>query len=124
MTCFQRVSTIMQLNKTAKFAVTLNSRIRKKFENKVCNFLISDVCDDIKNQSFAIHFTAYNYFNLKIIFEHENVCCYILQGNYAVKLELSHILWNISEFDLFLDELQEELELRIPDKYLIKHGWT
>lgn len=114
----------MQLNKTVKFAITLNSRIRKKFGYKVRDFLISDVCDDIEKQSFATHFTAYNYFNLKIIFEYENVCCYIMQGDYSMKLKLSQELWKFSKFDLFLDELQEELELRIPDKFLEKHGWA
>lgn len=41
-----------------------------------------------------------------------------------MKLKLSQELWDFSKFDLFLDELQEELELRIPDKFLKKHGWA
>ena len=28
-----------------------------------------------------------------------------------------------ADFDVFFMELQKELELRIPDKYLQAHGW-
>lgn len=43
----------MRLNSTARMAVTLNTKIRNKFGDKVRDFLISNVCDDNKKRSFS-----------------------------------------------------------------------
>ena len=40
-----------------------------------------------------------------------------------VALNNSQEWWDEANFDDFFEELQKELELRIPDKYLQAHGW-
>ena len=49
-------------------------------------------------------------------------CC-ISAGEYGLSLENSQKWWDTADFDVFFDDLERELELRIPDKFLKAKGW-
>lgn len=48
-----------------------------------------------------------------------NICF----GNRIIELENSQKMVDEADFNILFAELQKELELRIPDKYLKANGW-
>lgn len=73
-------------------------------------------------ESFEIRFIAYNYFS--VCFTSEiNFGCSILYGDKRMWLPNSQCNWETADFDVFFRELQQELEMRIPDKFLKARGW-
>ncbi len=49
-------------------------------------------------------------------------CC-ISYGERTVALSNSQQWWEEADFDVFFKELERELKLRIPDKFLKAHRW-
>ncbi|MDH6366894.1 MULTISPECIES: hypothetical protein [unclassified Breznakia] len=113
----------MQLNNTEKMAFEFDSKIRDFFGNRVDNFCVSNVIDDINHQSFTIEFTAYNYFNLMINYERGRMGAAISSGKLGIGITNSQKWYEEADFYTFFEELKNELELRIPDKYLKHYGW-
>ena len=48
---------------------------------------------------------------------------FFIFGEKLIALNNSQEWWDEADFDVFFMELQKELELRIPDKYLQTRGW-
>lgn len=113
----------MQLNDTEKMAMQFNNMAREKLEGKVNQFCILDVYDDVNNRAFSIEFIAYDYFPIRLNYDKGRFGCCIMYGKSAIDLHNSQKWWDEADFDIFFDELKEELELRIPDKFLKAHGW-
>lgn len=40
-----------------------------------------------------------------------------------ISLSCGHKCYSDTNMDVYLEEIKKELELRIPDKYLIANGW-
>ena len=85
--------------------------------DKVDKFCIFNVNDDVNHRAFSIDFEAYNYFVIRLNYDN------IIFGEKLIALNNSQEWWDEADFDVFFMELQKELELRIPDKYLQAHGW-
>ena len=113
----------MQLNDTQKMAIQFNKMAREKLEDRVKEFCVLDVYDDVNNRAFSVEFVAYDYFPIRCNYDKGRFGCCITYGNRTVALDNSQKWWNEANFDVFFEELKEELELRIPDKYLKAHGW-
>lgn len=113
----------MQLNETDKMALAFNEKVREKFGNRVDDFCIEDVTDDPNYRAFSIEFTAYNYFSLRLNYDRGRFGCCISTGKIGIDLENSQKWWDTADFDIFLEELKQEIELRIPDKFLKAKGW-
>lgn len=113
----------MQLNETDKMALQFNRRIREKFGERVGNFVIENVIDDPAYRSFSIKFKAYDYFPMRLNYDRGRFGCCIAMGETAIGLENSQKWWDSADFDIFFEELKQEIELRIPDKFLKAKGW-
>lgn len=113
----------MQLNETMKIAVNFNNKLRKYFGNRLDNFSIFNVVDDLNRRAFSVEFEAYNYFCIRINYDKGRLGCCIMNGNTGVLLENSQKWFEEADFNIFFQELKDEIELRIPDKFLMAHGW-
>ena len=113
----------MQLNETHEMAMNLNNNIKDYFGNRVGNFVIMNVNDDPNHREFTIEFLAYKYFYITLNYEKGRFGCGIQTGKHYISLDNSQKWYEKTDFNIFFKELKEELELRIPDKYLEAKGW-
>lgn len=105
-------------------AENLINRIKSFFGNKVDSFQISDVYDAPGHECFYVYFTAYNYYYIRISYDIGIIGCCIINGNNAnMVIETSQKQWETVDYNVFFREVKEEIELRIPDKFLEKKGW-
>ena len=112
-----------KLNDTHQMAIRFSTIAREKMGDKVDNFCIFNVNDDVNHRAFSIDFEAYNYFAIRLNYDQGRFGCNIISGERMIALNNSQGWWDEADFDVFLIELQKELELRIPAKYLQAHGW-
>ena len=112
-----------KLNDTHQMAIRFSTIAREKMGDKVDNFCIFNVNDDVNHREFSIDFEAYNYFVIRLNYDQGRFGCNIISGERMIGLNNSQEWWDKANFDIFFMELQKELELRIPDEYLRAHGW-
>ena len=112
-----------KLNDTHQMAIRFITIAREKMGDKVDKFRIFNVNDDVDHRAFSIDFEAYNYFVIRLNYGQGRFGCNIIAGERMIALNNSQEWWDEANFDIFFMELQKELELRIPDKYLRAHGW-
>ena len=112
-----------KLNDTHQMAIRFSTIAREKMGDKVDNFCIFNVNDDVNHRAFSIDFEAYNYFAIRLNYDQGRFGCNIISGERMIGLNNSQEWWDEANFDIFFMELQKELELRIPDEYLRAHGW-
>lgn len=114
----------MELNNTQKKALEVSKIIRDTFENRVSSAKIYDVADDAGYHSFKIGYIAYNYFSVVFQYEQDIIGCYIECGkNSCISLITDKCCYSDTDMHEYLSKVRNELELRIPDKYLKSKGW-
>lgn len=103
---------------------SIGKAIKEKFGEKIKGIEIFDVVNEPSHQAFKIRFIAYEYF--VVVFNYEldiiGFSIELNEGRY-VSLLNRHDCYSDISFDKYLEIVQENLELRIPDKYLKAHGW-
>ena len=110
-------------NKTTQMASDFCDMIMERFGNRVDDFVILDVIDDQNWRAFSVNFKIYNYFPIRLNYDRGKFGCCISSGEYGIGLDNSQEWWDTADFDIFFDDLERELELRIPDKFLEAKGW-
>ncbi len=95
----------------------------KYFHDKVKDFVVNNLYEDANHRSFSIEFNAYNYFPMKLNYDMGRMGYNICFGDRMISLDNSQKWWDEADFKILFEELQRELELRIPDKFLRIHGW-
>mgnify|MGYP007095676004 FL=1 len=110
-------------NKTTQMASDFCDMIMERFGNRVDDFSIVDVIDEPNWRSFGVEFFAYDYFVMRLNYDRGMFGCCICEGKFGIGLNSSQQNWNTADFDIFFDDLERELELRIPDKFLEAKGW-
>jgi len=113
----------MQDIKSRDMANKIIDQLGEKLGDRITDFVIDNVDEDINHRTFTIDFTAYNYYICLISYERGRFGCSIKNGEYYISLENSQKWYENADLDIFVKELKEELELRIPDKYLKAKGW-
>lgn len=93
------------------------------FKNRVKDFIIKDLIDNVNHKSFSIEFSAYEYFPIIFNYDMGKIGYNICFGTRIISLENSQKWWDEADFNKLFHELKEALELRIPDKYLQLNGW-
>ena len=93
------------------------------FKNRIKDFVIKDLVDDVNHKTFSIEFSAYEYFPIIFHYDMGRIGYNICFGTRIIALEGSQKWWDEADFNILFQELKEELELRIPDKFLKAHGW-
>lgn len=105
----------------------LSQEIIEKFEkffgDRISDFKVSDKMDE-PFVSFLIHFKLYNYFIIGFGYDRGSIGCGIVQDEYSVDVKISQGWYSHDEsLQTFLKELDEQVRLRIPDKYLEYYYW-
>jgi|SRR5690625_148592 len=112
----------MQLNEAEQLARNITKGLREYFGNKVDNFSIFNVMDK-PHIEFTIEFEAYNFFILYLNYDRGRFGCAIKYGNSGISLENSQKWYDKADMNIFFQELEQQLVLRIPDKFLEYYGW-
>lgn len=95
----------------------------EKFKDKMEDFEISNITE-APYKTFSVRFKAYDYFIVLFNYDRGVIGCSIQYGeNSFIGLKNSQKWYEKADFDVFCKELQEQLELRIPDKFLEANGW-
>ncbi len=110
----------MQLNETDQMALEFNRQARELLGNRVTDFVISDVIDDPNHRAFSSTFKAYDFFMVRLNYDRGNFSCCICTGETEFGLDNSQKYWDTADFDV---GFKQEIELRIPDKFLKAKGW-
>ena len=68
-------------------------------------------------------FVMYDYFTISFNYDRGRFGCYITNGDTSISLKNSQKWYDKADMNVFFKELQQQLELRIPDKFLEYNGW-
>ena len=115
----------MELNETEKFAVETSRMIRTHFGKRMDDTCIYDIVEEPNHRAFKIDFKAYDYFTIEFDYEND-LCEFFIVLTKEVKLSLTKepaVYSQITDWDSYLKGIKDELELRIPDKFLKAKGW-
>jgi len=93
------------------------------FNTRVKDFVIVDMVNDINYKSFSIEFDAYDYFPMIFNYDMGRISFSICFGTKRMGLKNSQKWWDETDINILLNELKEEIEIRIPDKFLVSRGW-
>lgn len=116
--------TIYRIRETAtQMADSIVHQFDTFFGKRFTDYIIGDVVNDSEYGFFSIKFCAYNYFPMLFEYDRGRFACYIDFGTRKIKLESSQKLWYNADFNIFFKEIRTQLELRIPDKFLVAKGW-
>ena len=99
-------------------------KIKKIFGNKIRGIEYYDVVEEAGHWSFKIGFFAYDYFYVVFTYELDIIGFSIEIGNgRLVSIMNTHNCYSNTDMEAYIQRIVEELELRIPDKYLQTRGW-
>ena len=96
-----------KLNDTHQMAIRFSTIAREKMGDKVDNFCIFNVNDDVNHRAFSIDFEAYNYFVIRLNYDQGRFGCNIISGERMIALNNSQGWWDEADFDVFLIELKK-----------------
>ena len=114
----------MELNDIQMKAIEVSKKLKSTFGNRITSTKIYDLVDEANHYSFKIGFLAYNYFSVVFQYELDIIGCYIEGGNNAcISLILEKHCYSDTNLDDYIAQMKNELEIRIPDKYLKAKGW-
>lgn len=115
----------MELNEIQLMAVNISKKFRDILGNRISNTKIYDVVDVPNHHSFKIKFVAYNYFSIIFQYELDIIGCHIECGNdVCISLTSGQHCLSDTDIERYILNLKDEIELRIPDKYLKSKGWN
>lgn len=78
---------------------------------------------DIPYTMVGIEFEAYKYFIVRFNYDRGSFGCCIINGDYGIALESTEKWFDKADMLKFYSDIKEQLELRIPDKFLAHYGW-
>src|SRR5699024_8838677 len=78
---------------------------------------------DIPYTMFSMQFQMYNYFNVIFNYDRGAFGCAIVTGDMGIGLDSSQKWYDKADMNVFLQEIQQQLELRITDKFLEYNSW-
>lgn len=114
----------MEFNNMQNKAIEVSGKLKTVFGNRIKDTQIYDIVDETDHHSFKIRFLVYNYFSVVFQYELDIIGCYIESGNNAcISLLSEKYCYSDTNIEDYALKLKDELELRIPDKYLKAKGW-
>ena len=100
----------------------IKKALKSHFGNRIGSFTTFEQTDHPYTM-FSIQFQMYNYFNVILNYDRGAFGCAIVAGDMGIGLDSSQKWYDKADMNIFLKELQQQLELRIPDKFLEYNGW-
>ena len=112
------------LNDAQKKALEISRKIREIMGDRTVYHEIYDVVHENNHYEFKIGFVAYDYFSVVFQYEQGIVDCYIECGEQeSIFLVKERGCYSDTDINDCFSEVKKEIELRIPDKYLVAKGW-
>ena len=115
----------MQISDMLELARETRKQIRKVFGERVDTITGYDYVDEPYNQTFKLEFGAYDFFAIEFDYEND-LCEFFIVLTEEEKLSLTKepaVYSQITDWDSYLKGIKDEIELRIPDKFLKAKGW-
>ena len=115
----------MQINDMLELARETRKKIRKIFGERIDTIAGYDYVDETNHQTFKLDFEAYDFFAIEFDYEND-LCEFFIVLSKEVKLSLTKepaVYSQITDWVSYLKGIKDELELRIPDKFLKAKGW-
>jgi len=110
-------------NKTSDVLIDeLIDILENYFKEKIEDFVVIEKTDQPYTM-FSMRFNMYQNFNVILNYDRGAFGCAIINGDFGIDLENSQQWYDKADMDIFCKELEQQLELRIPDKFLEYHGW-
>ncbi|MFX3617469.1 MAG: hypothetical protein ACE3JK_08065 [Sporolactobacillus sp.] len=100
----------------------LIDKLSNYFSNKIDDFMVFDATDTPYTM-FKIEFVMYKFFIIVLNYDRGRFGCSITNGSHFIALDSSQKWYDKADMDIFLKELKEQIELRIPDKFLEHYDW-
>ena len=117
----ERVGFGMQ-NNAEKIAIEIINKLKDYFGNRIDGFSVYNILDEPYTM-FSVKFIIYNYFSIIFNYDRDRFGCCISNGAEGIVLDNSQKWYDEADMNIFLKELEEQIELRIPDKFLKHYGW-
>jgi len=98
----------------------------EKLGNAVENFEIYNIVDyphPVQYWGGSVKFKIYNFYAIVISLECEKLWIYIPNLHDGGDIKISNNNCSTMDWDKLVEEVKEEVQLRIPDKYLIAKGY-
>ena len=114
-----------EINDMLELARETRKKIRKIFGERIDTIAGYDYVDEPNHQTFKLDFEAYDFFAIEFDYEND-LCEFFIVLSKEVKLSLTKepaVYSQITDWDSYLKGIKDELELRIPDKFLKAKGW-
>ena len=114
-----------EINDMLELARETRKKIRKIFGERVDTIAGYDYADEPSHQTFKLDFKVYDYFAIEFHYEND-LCEFFIVLTKEVKISITKepaVQSQITDWDSYLKGIKDELELRIPDKFLKAKGW-
>lgn len=112
----------MQKNSAQDTAKEFIKTAKKHFYNKIEGITMYSITDE-PYKIFSIKFCAYKFYIVVLNYDRGHFGCSISFGNDTISLE-SNVQWDDnSDLEAFWEDIDKQLQLRIPDKFLEANGW-
>ncbi len=112
----------MQKNNVQDIAREFIQTAKKHFNNKIEGIILYSVTDE-PYKMFSVKFCAYKFYTIVLNCERGHFGCSISNGNDAISLD-NRIEWDDScDLGEFWADIDKQIRLRIPDKFLEANSW-
>lgn len=112
----------MQISKGENLALEIANIIEEYFGERVDDVSVESVIEE-PHLEFSMDFIAYNYYVIKLNYDRGRFGCCIAMSGMDIGLDNSQKWYDEADMNIFCQELEKEIELRIPDKFLEAKGW-
>lgn len=113
----------MQNDKAGIMADQLIDSLAECMKKGAKDFQTRNINEDVNNKTFVVEFVAYNYYWVGIEYEKGRITPYIIEGNRIIRLKELMNWWEELDLSKWIYQVDFEIRLRIPDKYLEAKGW-
>ncbi|MBF2477013.1 hypothetical protein IA829_13895 [Listeria seeligeri] len=113
----------MQLNEAELLAYKISDELKDNLGERISSSFSFSRIQEKPWIEFSIEFVAYNFFNIILNYDRGSFGCAIVNGDLAISLPNSQKWYDKADMNVFCKELQVQLELRIPDKFLEYYDW-
>lgn len=113
----------METNKSDEIKKVLLSNLKSVLKDKVENICICESRNE-PSVTVSIEFEAYRYFVVRLTYDRGSLGCAIINGKYGIAIESSEQWYEKADLSKFFNDIMDDLELRIPNKYLEKNNWN
>jgi len=112
----------LENNKSEEIKKILLNSLKSAFQGKIDDICVCENRDE-PHVTVSIEFEVYRYFILRLTYDRGSLVCAIVNGKYGIVLNSTEKWFDNADMSKFFNDIRDEVEMRIPDKYLVKNNW-